>query len=125
MAIDTTPVVGGRRDYSIFGPPAERAIAAGLADGEWYRAPIDPARLRQLAERRNGRPAADTALWLALLAGTATAAFFSLGTWWAIPAFAAFGMLYGGSADSRWHENGHGSVFAANWANDAVYYLAA
>jgi fatty acid desaturase/nitrite reductase/ring-hydroxylating ferredoxin subunit len=114
-----------RRDYTLDGEETRRAVAAGFADGEWYQAPIDPERLRQLTTRRNGRPAADTALWLALLAGTGTAAFLSLGTWWAIPAFAAFGVLYGGSADSRWHENGHGTVFAANWANDAVYDLAA
>ncbi|HTW97979.1 MAG TPA: fatty acid desaturase [Acidimicrobiales bacterium] len=114
-----------RRDYSLDGEETRRAIAAGMADGEWYQAPIDPERLGQLTARRNGRPAADTLLWLVLLAGTGTAAFFSLGTWWAIPAFAAFGVLYGGSGDSRWHENGHGTVFAANWANDAVYNLAA
>ena len=38
-------------------------------------------------------------------------AFLSLGTWWAIPAFAVFGTLWGGSADARWHESGHGTAF--------------
>ncbi|MGO9961806.1 MAG: fatty acid desaturase [Acidimicrobiales bacterium] len=117
--------VAARRDYSLDGEETRRAIAAGLADGRWYEPPIDPERLRQLTARRNARPAADTALWLALVAGTGVAAFLSLGTWWAIPAFAAFGVMWGGSADSRWHENGHGTVFAAAWANDAVYDLAA
>ena len=117
--------VAARRDYSLDGEETRRAIAAGLADGQWYEPPIDPERLRQLTARRNARPAADTALWLALVAGTGAAAFLSLGTWWAIPAFAAFGVMWGGSADSRWHENGHGTVFAASWANDAVYDLAA
>ncbi len=114
-----------RRDYSITGAQTAKAIAAGLADGEWYQAPIDPERLRQLTQRRNGRPAADAVLWFALIAGTATAAIVSLGTWWAIPAFAAFGTMWGGSADSRWHENGHGTVFATGWANDVVYDIAA
>ena len=66
----------------------------------------------------------DTALWFFLLVGTGTLAFISLGTWYAIPAFAAFGALYGGSADARWHENGHGTAFRTKWANDVVYNIA-
>ena len=114
-----------QRDYSLTGPAAAAAVAAGLADAQWYQPPIDPERLRALAERNNWRPARDSALWLALLVGTAVVAFMSLGTWWAIPAFAAFGALYGGSADSRWHENGHATAFRSKWANDVFYYLAA
>ena len=125
MRRDAILVVPVRRDYSLDGEETRRAIAAGLADGDWYQPPIDPDRLRQLTQRRNGRPMADTLLWVALLIGTGTVAFVSLGTWWAVPAFATFGMLYGGSADSRWHEYGHGTVFATNAANEAVYYLAA
>ncbi len=113
-----------RRDYSLIGPEAAAAIAAGLANAEWYRPPVDPDRLKQLMERNNWRPARDTALWVALLAGTGVAAFISLGTWYAIPAFAAFGALYGGSGDPRWHENGHGTAFRAKWANDVVYNVA-
>jgi Na+-transporting NADH:ubiquinone oxidoreductase subunit F len=77
-------------------------------------------------ERENGRPARDTALWAALLAGTGTAAVISLKrrSGWAVAAFAAFGALYGGSADARWHEHGHGTAFKAKWANDAVYHVA-
>jgi fatty acid desaturase/nitrite reductase/ring-hydroxylating ferredoxin subunit len=77
-------------------------------------------------ERENRRPARDTALWAALLAGTGTAAFVSLKrrSGWAVAAFAAFGALYGGSADARWHENGHGTAFKAKWANDATYRVA-
>ena len=114
----------GPRNYSLTGPEGAAAIAAGLADAEWYRPPIDADRLRSLMERTNGRAARDTALWFLLLVGTATLAFISLGTWYAIPAFAAFGALYGGSADARWHENGHGTAFRAKWANDVVYNVA-
>lgn len=114
------------RDYSLTGPQAAVALAAGLADARWYQPPIEPERLRALMERENRRPARDTALWAAMLAGTGTAAFVSLKrrSGWAVPAFAAFGALYGGSADARWHENGHGTAFKAKWANDAVYQVA-
>lgn len=114
-----------QRDYSLTGPGAAAAVAAGLADAQWYQPPIDPERLRTLTQRNNWPPARDSALWLALLVGTAVVAFMSLGTWCAIPAFAAFGALYGGSADSRWHENGHATAFRSKWANDIFYYLAA
>ncbi len=112
------------RDYSLTGPETARAVAAGLAEADWYRPPIDPARLSELTVRTNARAARDTILWLVLLAGTGTAAWFAWGTWWALPAFLAYGGLYGGAADSRWHEMGHGTAFRTGWLNDAVYYLA-
>ena len=116
------PVV--RRSDSLVGPDTKKAVEAGFDDAEWYRAPIDADRLKVLMVRRNGRPALDAVLWLALLGGAGTLAFFTLGTWWTIPAFAAFGALWGGSGDARWHENGHGTAFRSRWANDAMYNLA-
>ncbi len=113
-----------RRSYSLVGPETAKAVEAGFDNAEWYRAPIDPERLQALMVRRNGRPALDAFLWLALLGGAGTAAFLALGTWWAIPAFAVFGALYGGSGDARWHENGHGTAFRTRWANDAMYNIA-
>jgi Na+-transporting NADH:ubiquinone oxidoreductase subunit F len=112
------------RDYSLTGERAKQAVRLGLADAEWYRPPIDPARLRELMTRRNGPAIRDTFLWLALLGGTGVLAYVALGTWWAIPAFALYGALYGGSADPRWHENGHGTAFRTRWPNDVVYNFA-
>ena len=112
------------RDYRVGGPEADRAAAAGLVEAQWFRPPLNPERLRQLQVRGNARAAIDTAAWLALLAGFGYLAFLSLGTWWAIPAFAAYGALYGGAGDSRWHECGHGTAFKTKWLNDVVYYLA-
>ena len=74
--------------------------------------------------RRNGRPAFDAILWLALICGAGTLSFLALGTWWAVPAFAVFGILWGGSGDARWHENGHGTAFRSRWANDVMYNIA-
>ncbi len=112
------------RDYSLTGPGTDSARASGLVDAEWYRPPIDPARLRVLTDRTNRRAAIDTTIWLALLVGTGTVGWFALGTWWAVPAFAAYGALHGGSSDARWHEMGHGTAFRTRWLNDAVYVLA-
>ena len=114
-----------KRDYGLGGADARAAVEAGLESAQWYRTPIDPERLKTLMVRRNGRPTFDTLLWLTLLCGSGLLAFLSLGTWWfAVPAFALFGALWGGSSDARWHENGHGTAFRSQWANDAMYYVA-
>lgn len=112
------------RDYSLTGPEGARALGTGLVDADWYRPAIDPARLRELTTRTDARALRDTALWLALLAAAALWAWNVRGTWWALPAFAAYGALYGGAADSRWHEMGHGTAFATPWMNDLVYPVA-
>ena len=117
----TKPAV---RDYRVGGPEADRAIADGLVEAEWFRPPIDPERLSALQIRNNYRAAIDTIAWLGLLTVFGYLAFLSLGTWWAIAAFAAYGSIYGGAGDSRWHESGHGTAFRTKWLNDCVYYLA-
>jgi len=111
-------------DYSLTGPSSKLAVERGLANAEWFAPTIDPERLRDLQSRTNGRAAVDVLLWLALLVASGVWAFSTLWSWWSIPAFLVFGALYGGAADARWHECGHGTAFRSAWANDAVYYLA-
>ena len=112
------------RDYGLTGVESSLAVEQGLAEAEWFRPPLDADRLRELQQRNNHRAAVDTAVWLGLLALFGVAAWRSLGSWWAVPAFAAYGALYGGAGDSRWHECGHGTAFRSRWLNDIVYYLA-
>jgi fatty acid desaturase/nitrite reductase/ring-hydroxylating ferredoxin subunit len=112
------------RDYSLTGPEALRSIDRGLVDADWYRTPIDPGTRAQLHARTNGRAAFDAILWITLLAATALLAWSVRDSWWAIPAFALYGALYGGSADSRWHEYGHSTAFRSEWANRLLYYPA-
>jgi fatty acid desaturase/nitrite reductase/ring-hydroxylating ferredoxin subunit len=120
---DPTPQASPR-DYRLTGEESKRAIEAGLAEAHWYRPPIDADRLQALMARTNGRAARDVTLWLVLLVLFGVLAYLSLGSWWAIPAFAIYGTLYGGAADSRWHECGHGTAFRTPRINDVVYYLA-
>ena len=93
-------------------PATEQAIERGLANGEWFMPEIDPATLRALQTRTNRRAGLEVVLWLVLLVGCG-----SLGlqrpcwSWWSIPAFLLYGALYGGAADPRWHECGHGTAF--------------
>ena len=80
--------------------------------------------MRDLTRRSDGRAAADTLLWLSLLVVAGVLAHRAFGTWWAVPAFALYGTLYGSACDARWHECGHATAFRARWPNTAVYHLA-
>ncbi|WP_421748798.1 fatty acid desaturase [Cognatishimia sp.] len=66
----------------------------------------------------------DTLLWLGamlIFAGFGVAFWPSL---WSVPFWAAYGVLYGSGADSRWHECGHKTAFQTSWMNTVVYQIA-
>jgi fatty acid desaturase len=58
---------------------------------------------------------------MAVLAGIGIALWPS---WWSVPFWLAYGVLYGSASDSRWHECGHGTAFRTKWMNDWVYEIA-
>jgi fatty acid desaturase len=118
----TTP--NAKRDYRLDGPENQQAQAKGLASAQWYASPIPRARLKELMRRKDGPAIVHTLLWFALIFGTGAAAFLTRGTWWCVPAFIAYGVLYGSSSDSRWHECGHGTAFKTPWMNTVVYHIA-
>ena len=111
-------------DYSLTGTSSRLAVERGLANSEWFAPTIDPDRLRELQDRTNARATVDVVLWLTLLVAAGVWAYSTIWSWWSIPAFAAFGALYGGAADARWHECSHGTAFRSMWMNDVVYHLA-
>ena len=119
-------------DYSLTGASRERAIADGLANAEWFLADVDPARMRELQQRSDGRATVDVVAWIGLLVLFAWLAWWSLGTGdpgdrsWpvVVVCFAVYGALYGGAADPRWHEMGHGTAFRSRRANDLIYPIA-
>ncbi len=117
----TTPRV---RDYSLVGADTRRAIETGLASAEWYHSDVPRKVMKDLMQRRDGPAIRDTLLWFALLAASATGGILFWGTWWALPFFIVYGVLYGSSCDSRWHECGHGTAFKTQWMNDVVYQIA-
>jgi fatty acid desaturase len=41
-----------------------------------------------------------------------------------VPFFLVYGVIYGSSCDSRWHECGHGTAFRTPWMNDVIYNIA-
>ncbi|MCD9023730.1 fatty acid desaturase family protein [Cohnella silvisoli] len=119
MSTDTN-----KRDYRLTGPESKIALEKGLVAAEWYISLVPRKRLKELMKRRNGPAIRDTILWFCALAGTGFLACWTWGTWWAIPAFALYGIVYSSPADSRWHECGHGTAFKTPWMNEVVYQIA-
>jgi len=112
------------RDYSLMGPEAERSVAAGLASAKWYTPPITRAELKELMRRDDGPAIRDTLIWFAALIVFGGLGWYFWGSWAAVPFFVVYGVLYGSSSDSRWHECGHRTAFKTQWMNDAVYQIA-
>jgi fatty acid desaturase len=89
---------------------------------QWYSCPIDRKVLKSLMQRSDAKGLADFGLWLALLVASGIVAYFSWGTWLAIPAFLVYGTIYS-SSEARAHELGHGTPFRTRWINEAFYHL--
>jgi fatty acid desaturase len=113
-----------RRDYSIIGPENAKAQEKGFVAAEWYTSPIPRQRLKELMRRKDGPAIRDTITWFCSLIVAGIIAYYSWGTWWAIPAFAIYGIVYATPAASRWHECGHGTAFKTKWMNEVVYQIA-
>lgn len=90
----------------------------------WFSADVDRKAFKQLIRRSDAVALRHFGLWLGLLAVSGVVAFLTWGTWWAVPAFAVYGVLYS-AADHRHHELSHGTPFKTRWLNDALFHLCA
>jgi fatty acid desaturase len=113
-----------KRDYSLTGPSSRRAVEIGLASAEWYHSEVPRKVMKELMQRSDGPAIRDTIIWLGLLVLTGLGGIYFWGSWWCVPFFLVYGVLYGSACDSRWHECGHGTAFRTQWMNDAVYQIA-
>jgi fatty acid desaturase len=96
-------------------------VDAGLAGGSWFRSAVPRQRMKELMRRSDGPAIRDTAIWLGLMAVFPGLGIALWGSWRAVPFFLAYGVLYGSSSDSRWHEAGHGTVFRTRWLDQGLY----
>lgn len=112
------------RDYSLVGPDSIRAVETGLVTEDWYRTPIDRKEMKALMRRSDQPAIRDTIILFGLMAAFAAIAIVLMPSWWSVPFWLAYGVLYGSAMDSRWHECGHGSAFKTRWMNNAVYQVA-
>ena len=113
-----------KKDYSLTGKGADRAVANGLAAAEWYHTAVPRKQMKELMQRSDGPALRDTLIWFALLVGSAAGGIYFWDTWWCVPFFIVYGVFYGSASDSRWHEMGHGTAFKTQWMNKVVYQIA-
>lgn len=119
MSVEITP-----RDYSLIGLDSKLAVETGLSAAQWYACPIPRKQLKELMKRSDGPAIRDTLIWLAALVLSGALGIHFWGSWAAVPFFLVYGVLYGSSSDSRWHECGHGTAFKTRWMNDVLYHIA-
>src|SRR3954454_5414905 len=120
----TSAAVKKKRDYSLVGESTRSAVETGLASAEWYHTDVARKTMKELMQRSDGPAIRDTVIWLAAIVISAAGAIAFWGTWWCVPFFLVYGVLYGSSSDSRWHECGHGTAFRTRWMNDVIYQIA-
>src|SRR5258708_40252033 len=108
------------RDYSLVGPEADKAVAAGLASAQWYTPPISRAELKELMRRADGPAIRDTLIWFAAFIVSGGLGYYFWGTWAAVPFFIVYGVLYGSSTDSRSHQCCPPTPFKTQWLHDTV-----
>lgn len=112
------------QDYSLLGSTGQQAEATGLANPKWYRTDVDPSAIRALMQKNDAIALRDTVLWLGIMIVTAAVAISLWPTWWSLPFWLTYGVLYGSASDSRWHECGHKTAFETTWMNTVVYHIA-
>lgn len=113
-------------DYSLVGKDSAQAIEKGLAEASWYASLVPKEKLSELLQRRDWPALRDTGPWFALIVGSGWAGYllWQAGSWWAAVAFMVYGVLYGSTSNSRWHESSHGTAFKTDWLNNALYEIA-
>lgn len=112
------------RDYSLTGVNARISLEKKLANADWYTTPISKEKMDELLTRDDGPGVRDCIIWFGLLFTFGMFGLLSWGTWWAVPTFLLYGVIYATTSDSRWHESSHGTAFKTPWMNDALYELA-
>ena len=115
--------------YRLQGSPAAAGDLTDVnfeerVEQEWFTATIDRKTLKSLIKRSDFPATWHFGLWLVLLAAFGVWGWFAWGTWWALPAFLGYGILYS-AADHRHHELSHGTPFKTRWINEAFFHLCA
>ncbi len=106
------------QNYSLTGPQSDAPSPS------WYRTKVDPAQIRPLMQKSDAKAGRDTVIWLGAMVVFATIGIALWPSWWSLPLWAAYGVLYGSASDSRWHECGHKTAFKTEWMNTVVYHIA-
>jgi fatty acid desaturase len=114
----------GKRNYSLLGPDAQRAVQTGLAAAQWYHSDVPRREMKALMQRSDTPAIRDAAILFGAMAAFAAIGIALWPSLWSVPFWMAYGVLYGSAMDSRWHECSHGTAFKTPWMNTALYEIA-
>lgn len=113
-----------KRDYSMLGDDGKRAVENGMSAAQWYTTDIPRKEMKDLMKRADQPAIRDTLILFASMIAFAGVGIALWPSWWSVPFWLAYGVLYGSAMDSRWHECSHGTAFKTRWMNDALYQVA-
>ena len=112
------------RNYKLSEEADSLAKRDGLANPRWFRPDVDPIAIRELMQKSDVIALRDTLIWLGIMCLSACFAIALWPSWWSVPFWLIYGVLYGSASDSRWHECGHKTAFKTPWMNTVVYHSA-
>jgi fatty acid desaturase len=112
-----------KREYSLLGPNGKHAVEIGLAAADWYHTDVPRKDMKALMVRRDGPAIRDTIIYYGAMIVLAGIGISLWPSWWSLPYWMAYSVLYSSGADSRWHEAGHGTAFKTRWMNSVVYHI--
>ena len=112
------------RTYKLSEEADSLAKRDGLANPRWFRPDVDPIAIRELMQKSDVIALRDTLIWLGIMCLSACFAIALWPSWWSVPFWLIYGVLYGSASDSRWHECGHKTAFKTPWMNTVVYHIA-
>ena len=112
------------RDYKLTGRDGKVALEKGLVAAEWYTPNVPLQLMKQLMKRTDGPAIRDTVIYVFVTAFFAVGGFLTWGSWWCLPFFFCYAVMYGSANDARWHEAGHGTAFRTGWMNEVIYQVA-
>ena len=112
------------RDYNLLGQDGRHAVETGLATAEWYHTDVPRKEMKALMQRSDAPAIRDTAIYYGAMIVLAGIGIVLWPSWWGVPFWLGYGVLYGSASDSRWHECGHGTAFKTPWMNNVVYQIA-
>ena len=112
------------RNYKLSEEADSLAKRDGLANPRWFRPDVDPIAIRELMQKSDVIALRDTLIWLGIMCLSACLAIALWPSWWSVPFWLIYGVLYGSASDSRWHECGHKTAFKTPWMNTVVYHIA-
>ena len=112
------------REYDLVETAKRGGPIHGLISPKWYQTPVDRQVMKTLLARQNGRPLFDILIYYVIMFASACTAILLTPSWFSVPLWLIYGVLYTSGSDARWHECGHGTAFKSARLNRIVYHLA-